>query len=98
MNLLPKHQKQFKQVGENIKLARLRRNFSMEVVAERAGIGRTTLWNIENGNPSVAMGAYFMVLFVLGLETEFLNIANDDNLGRKLQDLKLLPKKRASKR
>lgn len=97
MNLLPKHERQFIQLGENIKLARLRRKLSAAQVAERAGISRTTLWNIEGGSPTVAMGAYFMTLFALGLEDSFLNVANDDTLGRKLQDLNLLPKKRAPK-
>jgi transcriptional regulator with XRE-family HTH domain len=98
MNLLPKHQRQLSQLGENIKLARLRRDHTTEQIAERAGISRTTLWNIENGSPKVAMGAYFMVLFTLGLESSILKIADDDTLGRKLQDLQLLPKKRASKK
>jgi transcriptional regulator with XRE-family HTH domain len=98
MNLLPKHERQFIQLGENIKLARLRRKLSAAQVAERAGISRTTLWSIESGSPTVAMGAYFMTLFALGLEDSFLNVANDDTLGRKLQDLNLLPKKRAPKK
>lgn len=98
MLLLPKHERQFKQLGENIKLARLRRKLSAEQVAERAGISRTTLWNIESGSPNVAMGAYFMTLLALGLEDSFLKIADDDVLGRKLQDLNLLPKKRAPKK
>ena len=45
---------------------------------------------IEKGEPSVAMGAYFNVLRVLGLQDDFLKLAADDDLGRKLQDLDLL--------
>ncbi len=96
--LLPTAAKILAQLGEDIKLARLRRNLSTEQVAERANISRTTLWLIEKGTPSVAMGAYLQVLFVLGLEKNFLNLANDDTLGRKLQDADLLVKKRASKK
>jgi transcriptional regulator with XRE-family HTH domain len=59
-------------------------------VAERAYIVRTTLYQIEKGNPSVAIGAYFNVLRVLGLQDDFLKLAADDELGRKLQDLELL--------
>lgn len=82
-------------LGEQIRLARLRRKLSTEQVAERAGISRSTLWLIEKGTPSVTMGAYFQVLFVLGLEKDFLKLAADDELGRKLQDIGILPKKRA---
>lgn len=84
-------------LGENIKLARLRRRLSAAVVSERAGISRSTLWQIEKGNPSVAMGAYFLVLFVLGLEQDLVSVARDDVLGRKLQDASLRVRKRAAK-
>ena len=79
-------------MGENIKLARKRRNLTMVQVAERAGINRSTLYHIEQGIPSVALGAYFNVLRVLGLQDDFLKLAADDALGRKLQDLKLIGK------
>jgi transcriptional regulator with XRE-family HTH domain len=90
--LLPKFQKIFEQTGENIKLARKRRNLTTIQVAERAGIDRSTLYHIEKGNPSVSMGAYFNVLRVLGLQDDFLKLAADDEFGRKLQDLKLIGK------
>lgn len=84
--------------GENIKFARLRRKLSSMIVAERAGISRSTLIAVEKGLPSVAMGTYLQVLFVLGLEKDFLLVGKDDILGRKLQDLGLTSKKRAPKR
>ncbi|MBW7891299.1 MAG: helix-turn-helix transcriptional regulator [Chitinophagaceae bacterium] len=96
--ITPKGAKVLATMGENIKLARLRRKLSTEQVAERANISRATLWQIEKGTPSVAMGAYFLVLFVLGLEKDFLKIAADDELGRKLQDAGLITKERAPKR
>jgi len=67
-------------------------------VAERANIGRTTLWAIEKGSPHVAMGFYMQVLFVLGLEKDILKVAGDDPLGRRLQDARLLVKERAPKK
>ena len=85
-------------LGENIKLARLRRKLSGGQVSERANIARSTLWAIEKGAPSVALGFYAQVLFVLGLEKELLKVAGEDLLGRKLQDAKLLVKKRAPKK
>ncbi len=78
------------QLGENYKLARKRRKLTTLQVAERAGINRTTLYEIEKGSGSVSMGAYLNVLRVLGLQDDFLKIAADDVLGRKLQDLSLL--------
>ncbi len=93
VSLFPKHQKLFEQVGENYKLARKRRKLTMEQVAERAGIDRTTLYKIEKGNGSVSMAAYFNVLRALGLQDDFLKLAGNDELGRKLQDLSLIGKK-----
>ena len=88
--LFPKHKEVLKQMGENIKLARKRRKLTQVQVAERADIVRSTLYLIESGNPSVAIGAYFNVLRVLGLQDDFLKLAADDEFGRKLQDLDLI--------
>ncbi len=90
--LFPQFQKTLDQLGENIKLARKRRKLTTIQVAERAGIDRTTLYQIEKGNPSVSIGSYFNVLRVLGLHDDFLKLAADDEFGRKLQDLKLIGK------
>lgn len=87
-----------KELGENIRLARLRRKLSTEQVAERAGISRPTLYDIERGKPKVSIGNYAQVLSVLGLENDLLNVAKDDVLGRKLQDTNLTIKERAPKR
>lgn len=92
--LFPKHLEIFEQVGENIKLARKRRKLSTIQVAERADINRATLYQVEKGNPGVSMGAYFNVLRVLSLQDDFLKLATDDELGRKLQDLELLGKQK----
>lgn len=88
--IFPQHQKILDQLGENIKLARKRREFTTIQVAERANIDRTTLYKIEKGDASVSMGAYFNVLRTLKLHEDFLKLAADDELGRKLQDLGLL--------
>jgi len=88
--LFPKHQKVLEQLGENIKLARKRRKLTAIQVAERASISRNTLYLLEKGTSSVSLGALFNVLRVLGLHEDFLKLASDDDLGRKLQDLKLL--------
>lgn len=96
--IMPSSQKVLKVLGENIKLARLRRRLGVEQVCERANISRATLWHVEKGSPSVAMGIYCQVLFVLGLDKDLLQVAADDLLGRKLQDAELIVKERAPKR
>ena len=88
--IFPKYNLVLEKMGENIKLARKRRKLTMIQVAERADISRSTLYLIESGNSGVALGAYFNVLRVLGLQDDFLKLAADDELGRKLQDLALL--------
>jgi len=88
--LFPKYQKIMEQVGENIKLARKRRKLTAVQVSERAGIDRRTLYEIEKGSSKVAIGSYFNVMVALGLQDDFLKLATDDELGRKLQDLDLL--------
>ncbi len=97
--IMPGTQKILLQMGEQIKTARLRRRLSSELVAERAGISRVTLCNIEKGSPSVAIGSYAAVLHALGgMDTDLLLLAKDDELGHKLQDLELLTRRRAPKR
>ena len=97
--VLPQTQEILNQLGEQIRLARLRRHLSAELVAERAGISRMTLSNIEKGSPSVAIGSYAAVLHALnGMDKDLLLVAKDDELGRKLQDLELPTRRRAPKR
>ncbi len=95
--ILPKNLKILKELGENIKLARLRRKISSEQMAERTGTSRKTIYNIEQGSPTVSIGSYLQVLFVVGLEKDLLKVAGEDFLGRKLQDAGILTKMRAPK-
>ena len=97
--VLPQTQEILNQMGEQIRLARLRRRLSAELVAERAGLSRMTLSNIEKGSPSVAIGSYAAVLHALnGMDKDLLLVAKDDELGRKLQDLELPTRRRAPKK
>lgn len=75
-------------MGEQIKLARLRRDLSVELVAERAGISRSSLWKVESGNPAVAIVIYAAVLHVFNdVNKDFLLVAMDDEMGRKMKDI-----------
>ncbi len=86
------------ELGERVRLARLRRGFSQQLVAERAGMSRTTLRAIERGAAGVTLGAYANVLHCLGLHEDLALVAGDDELGRKLQDAGLTTGKRAPRK
>jgi DNA-binding XRE family transcriptional regulator len=89
--VFPQEQRLLSDLGERFKLARLRRKLSNSVVAQRAGISRTSLYKVETGHPGATLGTYLRVLAVLGLEGDINALAADDKVGRKLQDLALEP-------
>ena len=98
VTLLPQQERRLRQMGEQIRLARLRRQLPIELVAERAGISRQSVTAVEKGSPSVSLGIYANVLLALGLQGDLLLIAKDDVLGRTLQDQNLKIRKRAPKK
>lgn len=98
VTVLPSTEKILETMGEQIKLARLRRQLSVELVSERAGISRATLWNVEKGSPSVAIGIYAAVLHALNnMDKDLLLVAKDDEFGKNMQDMNMQVKKRAPK-
>lgn len=98
-NKLPRKLEQRMQiVGEQIRLARLRRNLTISQVAERATCSPLTVNRIEKGVPTVAIGIYLRVLYALQLDEDILWLAKEDKLGRSLQDLNLINRQRASKK
>lgn len=97
-SLVPRISRLLAAFGAQLKLARLRRKYSAEVVAQRAGITRRTLSKVEQGDPAVALGIYARVMQVLRLENDLALLAKDDELGRKLQDAGITAKLRAPKR
>ena len=97
-DIMPDMQEILTTMGEQIKMARLRRKISVKLTAERAGVSRATVWRVEKGDPGVAIGIYGNVLHALnGLETDLLLIAKDDELGRKLQDIEMYLKRKNSR-
>ncbi len=92
--VFPKNQKVLSQLGENIQLARKRRNYTQTLISERTGLSRLTIRKIEHGDPKVSLGHYVAVLGVLGLVEDLAKVASDDELGRKLQDIKLMSKQK----
>ena len=72
------------ELGERLKLARLRRKLGSVVVAQRAGISRSSLYKVEKGDPGATLGSYVRVLDVLGLTADISALAADDKVGRKI--------------
>ncbi|MDR2188576.1 MAG: helix-turn-helix domain-containing protein [Azonexus sp.] len=71
-------QQSVRQLGERIRTARLRRQLSTEELAQACGIGRRTLYRIENGEPGVAVGTLLAVLWKLGLLDTVRTVADPD--------------------
>lgn len=92
-------QRNLTELGKQIKLARLRRNLSAELIAERAGVSRSTLYAIEKGMHSVSIGAYAMVLHAIGgLDKDLLLVGKDERMDQTMRELQLPVRKRAPKR
>lgn len=89
--VLPQEQRLLSDLGDRIRLARKRRKLSNAVVAQKAGISRTTLYKMEAGDAGATLGSYVRVLAALGFEDDLSKLAADDKIGRKLQDLALQP-------
>ncbi len=96
--LFPTLERRLSALGARLRLARMRRKFSAETVARRAGVSRMTLYRIESGDQAVALGSYARVLAVLQLDPDLEKLALDDALGRRLQDLGIPERRRAPRR
>ncbi len=83
------------QIGEQIRLARLRRRLSMDRLAKEAKVSRTTLWAIEKGKGGTSMASFIKVIAALKFTDDFLKIGEEDKFGRTLQDEVLKAKWRA---
>lgn len=65
-------------LGQRIRLARLRRGWSVADLAAKAGINRNTLTALEHGKFGTAVGVCFTVLWALGLDQTLEGIADPD--------------------
>lgn len=83
--------KALRKLGQDISDARRRRRITLELIAKRAALSRTTISKIEKGDPTASMGSYASVLFVLGMESRLSDLVDSahDLIGRRLEDEKL---------
>jgi len=96
---LPRKLEQKLQIaGEQIKLARLRRNLSIAQVAERATCSPLTVSRVEKGLSTVSIGIYLRVLYALQLDDDILWLAKEDPMGKALQDLNLKQREELQKK
>lgn len=82
-----------RRLGDNIRTARLRRKLRLEDVAERMGISRFTLSEVEKGKPTTAVAAYLGALWALGLLDQLEEVADPD----RDEEGKILERSRAPK-
>ncbi|MFZ0614164.1 MAG: helix-turn-helix transcriptional regulator [Desulfobacterales bacterium] len=87
-------------LGRNIRTARLRRRLSRQALAERIGVSRFVMADIENGKPTTAIVAYIGALWSLGLLADLLSLADPDRdeegkILERARSPKTAPKRRA---
>ena len=92
--LPPRLRRALAKLGADMAIARRKRSLTVEMMAERTGVARTTYLKLEKGDPSVSIGSYAMALFVLGFEDALSRIADarNDDTGIVL-DAERLPKR-----
>lgn len=78
-------------LGQDVATARRKRNFTVAMMVERMGVATNTYRRVEKGDPTVAMGAYAMALFVLGLGTALGELVDPkaDDVGLQLDEARL---------
>jgi DNA-binding XRE family transcriptional regulator len=78
-------------LGKDINEARRRRRITIELMAQRAGLSRSTIGKIEKGDAATSIGGYASVLFVLGMEKRISELVDSahDIIGRQLEDERL---------
>jgi transcriptional regulator with XRE-family HTH domain len=87
--LFPQTKRRAVALGNRLRLARMRRGVSLADMAARVDASRMTVWRLEKGDLSVGLALLVRILSVLGLESDIEQIARDDQLGQRLQDLRL---------
>jgi len=88
--LFPKQRKALTTFGEDLLLAAKRRGLTKQLICDRTGFDNKTVSKVFTSDPSVAIGTYIKVMAVLGMGENFAKLAAHDEVGIKLQNIKLL--------
>ena len=88
--LFPKQRKVLTSFGEDLLLAMRRRAYTKKMICDRTGFDNKTVNKVFAGDPGVSIGTYLKVMAVLGMEENFAEMAAHDEVGIKLQNIKLL--------
>ena len=80
-----------RKLGRDLALARRKRAISTSDMAARLFVSRATLWRMERGDPTVALGTLATAMFVLGLHDRLANLAApaSDELALNLDERRL---------
>ena len=75
-----------RRLGRDLAIARRKRRISTADMAERLFVSRDTLWRLERGDPSVALGTFVTAAYILQLLDRLAAVAaaGEDQLGLEL--------------
>jgi transcriptional regulator with XRE-family HTH domain len=65
-----------KRLGENLRLARIRRRYTLEEVAQKIGTGVRAVMDAEKGTPSTGVAVYAALLWAYDLLQPLEDLAN----------------------
>jgi len=71
-------QEALERLGENIRMARVRRKMTQDEMARRGGVSRFVVADMEKGKPSTSIAAYMGALWVLRLLGHMDSVADPD--------------------
>jgi len=80
-----------RKLGRDLALARRKRGISTSDMADRLFVGRNTLWRLERGDPTVALGTLATAAFILQMHERLANLAapGSDELALELDERRL---------
>ena len=80
-----------RKLGHDLALARRKRGISTDDMASRLFVSRDTLWRLERGDPTVALGTLATATFILQLHNRLADLAApaSDGLALSLDERRL---------